>query len=353
MMDFYNHLENKISSSNPEDTSTFEEICRNYYGWTFTCDENGRYTDCSEEIEDVLGFSPTVFLGEKFTQTYLQPESIDQIYQALSSNELPAVVPTYFVDRRGEQIPVTLTLMNDTQNNVAGFRGFVQVVLTSEEIAIPVTGGEVMVEDPVETQYSGTVFSATVAYTEADYQQASVRLKELLEKLQVITPSIKTAPRSRIVSRSHISKYADRTALPEITELLGKEVYSYPEVKVLTVEHRLEWGEKLGLSNSEKQYIDEHKYINGIVGRFRVRLAPEQILLCRKQWIQATLRIEHGIRDQLILNYGNNQEQVFDNVLDLLITEPETLLPLLTTILKKPQREEKIAIRGLDYLIPA
>ena len=36
---------------------------------------------------------------------------------------LSLLVSAAFVDRRGEQIPVTLTLMSDTQSNIAGFRG--------------------------------------------------------------------------------------------------------------------------------------------------------------------------------------------------------------------------------------
>lgn len=317
-------------------------------GWTWGCNRAGVYTACSAEVEAVLGITPQQFKGQPLVKYRLTAESARAMEAVVNSRRFPLVQPVAFLDQRGIEIAATITILTDTGR---GLRGVVQIAPQADEAHIPVTGlVETAFAAPVEAR---EVFEVRVAYQEADYQAASENLQELLERLRCLTPAIVKSAQSRIVSQSFVNQVEDHSRPPvEKDFLLGRVVLRYPQVTVYTLEHRLEWGAKLEPSEEDKRILRENRFVSGFFSRLRGTLVPDEILLHQKNTIRVVLRIEHEKSNQLILQYGDNQERTIENMLDLLLTDPEVLTPVLTTAIKHPQQSVARARRGVDYLIP-
>ncbi|MFN2196185.1 MAG: hypothetical protein ACK2UW_08685 [Anaerolineales bacterium] len=346
--DFSHLLINKISNTFEEQPFQIDGISTPAQGWTWGCNRAGLYTACSAEVEAILGITPQQFKGQPLVQFRLTEASSRDMQAAVKGGLFPLVQPVTFLDLRGIEIAAALTILTDTGR---GLRGVVQIVPQAEEAQIPVTGMPVAeVVAPVEAP---PVFEVRVAYQEADYQAASENLYELLERLRCLTPAIVKSAHSRIVSQSFVNQIEDTSQPPvEKDMLLGRVVLHYPEITIYTLEHCLEWGAKLEPSEQDKRILEEHQFASGFLSRLRSMRVPEEILLHQKNSIRVLLRIEHEKSNQLVLQFGDDQERTIENMLDLLLTDPEVLTPVLTTAIKHPQKSIARARRGVDYLIP-
>ena len=104
--------------------------------WTFSCDADGQYTDCSEEVSEVLGIPPDDMLGKPLARYALTADSADQLESTLKNGSGPFEVRVNFRTSDGEMVPALVQIEQAPSPNgaVAGWEGSVQV-LDQEEAA--------------------------------------------------------------------------------------------------------------------------------------------------------------------------------------------------------------------------
>jgi hypothetical protein len=358
--DFSHQLGSRISSSQAEAAETFEAISQPANGWTWTCDARGRFTYCSPEVESALGVPAAAMIGKRLAEFQLAPASAEVLQQTLldlfDHPVFPSETPVTYLDNRGETLAAQLIFIGpDRGNPLGGWRGFTQVRAEAEAPPIPVTGelAEVETESPPVTHsYAEALPTLQVAYQESDYMEASQNLREQLERLRCLAAGVVSARYSRIHSLSSITHEDDRQhPLPDKSYLLGREVTHYPKITVFTFKHRLEWGDKLEPTPAEKRLLEDKRHAAGLLSRLGRASAPKAILLERKSWVDIQLRIENGGGNQLTISQAGGAGEMLIDVLDILLNEPDSLLPILSLALRHPQKSETWAYRGRDYLI--
>lgn len=78
--------------------------------WTWEWDEQLRYTFCSPEVSECLGFQPHYFVGQLVYSSALAPQSKEVIRSVLSQNQATAEAEVYFLSSEGIQVPVHLVI---------------------------------------------------------------------------------------------------------------------------------------------------------------------------------------------------------------------------------------------------
>lgn len=259
--------------------------------------------------------------------------------------DLPIAVGVRFLNHAKAEIPATITIMADeTDSSEAGLRGFVQITPEPRLGLIPVTGREVL---PVTAEQ---VMSATVVYQEGDYLLASQNLLELLERLRHISAAVIQSGQSRLRSQSFVRYANEAEATSHDPERLPlRPPGSAPQITEYSLEHRLEWGEKLAPSQADKDYLRKNRYARGLLAGLRTSRAPERILIQQKSWLHCTLHIRPGEAGCLILQVEGD-EIVIENAVDLLLSDPEALLPQLIEAIGQPRSRIRWAEKGKHYL---
>lgn len=342
-------MDQKISAWKQDHLPELEALGQQTEGWSWTCDASGRYTSCSPEVEQALGLPPLAFLKKPLAAAQLSRESVQVMHVALAAarqpEDLPVAVGVRFLDSEQQEVPATITIMAQSASSLqAGMRGFVQVMPAPRVGVIPVTGAE------AAAVAVDQVLTATVLYQESDYLSASQNLHELLERLRHITPAILQAKESRLFSQSFVRYANEAEAVSHDPERLPlRPPGSAPRAESYSLEHQLEWGEKLEATEDEKAFIQKHRWANGLLAGFRIARAPDRILLVQKSWLHCALHIRPGDTGLLILQL-QGEEIVIKNALDLLLTDAESLLPQLIQALSRPNSRTRWAERGIHYL---
>ncbi len=122
-------------------------------GWTFSLDEEGRYSNCSDEVGDILGYEPEAFFGNPIASFAVSPEAKPIVESSLGVQTGPQELNLTFQTLNGDPVPVRLHLFkppNDNGQN-PGWHGFVQVLqadapVQPEEVSIPSHALETLVE---------------------------------------------------------------------------------------------------------------------------------------------------------------------------------------------------------------
>ncbi len=80
-------------------------------GWTWECDSQGYFTDCSPEVESILGIPVKEFLGQPVSEFRLTPESGTLLKSKLEEGAYPIEVAVQYETINGEYIPVVLDIL--------------------------------------------------------------------------------------------------------------------------------------------------------------------------------------------------------------------------------------------------
>jgi signal transduction histidine kinase/CheY-like chemotaxis protein/putative methionine-R-sulfoxide reductase with GAF domain len=100
-------------------------------GWTWECDSEGIYTSCSPEVETILGYPPSEFIGTPLASSHLHPLSANQLRTALDAGKYPIDIHLQFHFSKGGKtglLPVNLLIFTPLDSiGVSGLRGFAQV----------------------------------------------------------------------------------------------------------------------------------------------------------------------------------------------------------------------------------
>ncbi|HSB65573.1 MAG TPA: hypothetical protein VLD65_03290, partial [Anaerolineales bacterium] len=112
-------------------------------GWTWECNSDGQYTDCSPEVEAILGISAKEFINQPVTRFRLAPDSMAVLKSALDSKSYPIEVTANYVAQNGELISVLLSIIAPAHSAIGngkshGWRGYARVIVT--ELPIPGVG---------------------------------------------------------------------------------------------------------------------------------------------------------------------------------------------------------------------
>jgi signal transduction histidine kinase/CheY-like chemotaxis protein len=108
-------------------------------GWTWECDDQGRYTFCSSEIKTYLGLDSATLLSKNFAEYLLDIHSVEALKNALVSRQFPMDVDlVYRVPPENRLVPVKMHIFAPPPSNghQSGFHGFTQI-LTHLEVHAP------------------------------------------------------------------------------------------------------------------------------------------------------------------------------------------------------------------------
>ncbi len=101
-------------------------------GWTWECDGNGLYTNCSQEVETLLGVPSESFIGQSMLHYRIPADFNELLEAAYQSDTFPVLASVKIEAQSGELFPITLTILARTtastdNGNREGRRGFVQL----------------------------------------------------------------------------------------------------------------------------------------------------------------------------------------------------------------------------------
>jgi signal transduction histidine kinase/CheY-like chemotaxis protein/PAS domain-containing protein len=127
----HNRLESLFSDLEQEVLVLDRDVDQTVLGWTWECDAQGIYTDCSPEVEDILGISAEEFKGNQLTAFMLSGRSLETLKSTWEAGEYPIAVDIQYKSKHGELIPVSLHILNSAvgeNTDEARWRGFAQVL---------------------------------------------------------------------------------------------------------------------------------------------------------------------------------------------------------------------------------
>ncbi len=115
--------ENLVSS-----TARFRDIANSMADWIWEVDSIGRYTYCSEKVENILGFTPEEMLG-KTPFDFMDPETVQErenTVQALTLKKQPLhSIENWNITKQGEKVCLLTSgqPILDSNGEMIGYRG--------------------------------------------------------------------------------------------------------------------------------------------------------------------------------------------------------------------------------------
>ncbi len=144
-----------------EFTSTQEE--NQIPGWTWECDSQGRYTDCSSEIESILGIKADEFIGKLLPTFQVSPDSQADVFAVFEAKSSQEEILVKFVGQNEIIISVRMYFIysQPDNGNPTIWRGFTQVINDGQKLdsGIQVTSPE----SSSSTSYYGVAFPDGIA----------------------------------------------------------------------------------------------------------------------------------------------------------------------------------------------
>lgn len=300
-------------------------------GWTWACNAQGRFINCSPEVKDVLNISPGEFIGKPLVSYALAPRSASLLDATLNEEELPVEIYVNYQNRNGDLIPVSLYIAStlSDEGDLIGAHGFVQTLLAESD-------SQLSPETPTADQIrlGSTIILDTLG--EIRKQSAEVNccaLSSITMNERLIDP------------KSRFQKILNGTYTIE------GDQHSESGYKVREIEHKLTWGDKYDLDQDENLYIRRNKYRRpGLRGFIQWLLSPRSIVQHDLRWFAVVLRVEE--QGALIwFNYPHEKSIERKIILSDLIGNPNIILSEIDRAIQHPWQTTSIFERGVDYLI--
>lgn len=176
-----------------------EQSSKELLGWRWECDASGKFTSCSEEVYSVLGISTDRFVGRLLTRFQLSPASIDLLDEVMVTADgegRPLDVDVDYLNNRGVQIPVRLTLIpilsDEFPGQPIGWKGYARVLIdveaqpALEQPPVP----EIEAEKPAPAETAGSVEEPSPDQSMQTIALPGVKLDEA--RIQTINAPITT-----------------------------------------------------------------------------------------------------------------------------------------------------------------
>lgn len=310
-----NPLEDIFESGSGEADDRFAITEPGPRGWTFACDEQGRYTFCSPEVEELLGIAPQSFLEKRFQNFALSVESAFSLRTAIETQEPPIEMQMVFNHQQGDPVPAYLNLMQsvDQQGNPSGWYGFTYVMnAPGEEWA----GEQVRAEKLEESLDELIDLTGRVVY-------------DVLAEVRRLSPGLVKAEHSRV--RKEVLEGGLRIAGPEIR-------------------YHLEWGRKFDLSDEEAIFVAEKQAAED-AGWLQRLFAPRRIV--RSDFNRISVIIQSDSKKGLLVWVESPEAARDRRMVDAgaVIKHSGGLRAEVEKALENPWKEKKVLLRGRDYLV--
>jgi GAF domain-containing protein len=101
-------------------------------GWTWECDPQGIYTDCSPEVEQVLGLNPQRFVGQSLFTFRLDAQSETALKNIFTHVDFPREVELRYQSNNALNVNVRAHIfpIESIDDTLRGWRGYNQVIST-------------------------------------------------------------------------------------------------------------------------------------------------------------------------------------------------------------------------------
>lgn len=299
-------------------------------GWTWACNAEGYYTNCSPEVQDVLNIPAGEFLDKSLVSYALAPRSASLLNEKITEKELPIEIFINYQKRNGDLVPVNMHIsptLSDAGDQI-GLHGFVQTALIEID-------SQLSQETPTAEQIH--LGSTIILDTLSEIRKQSLELRS--HALSSITMN------ERLIDpKSRFRKILNGTYAND------EEERSASGYKIREIEHKLTWGDKFDLDQDENLYIRKNKYRHpGIRGFFQRLLAPARIVQQDLRWFAVILEVEEEGAN-ILFNYPHEKSGEQKIGLSELIGDPNIILPELKRAIEHPWQSINIFERGKDYL---
>ena len=133
-------LNTLFSNLTQADTSLNPENSLPPGGWTWECNDLGKYISCSPEVEVILGIPSEEFLNQPLKSFALVSKSKSIVEKAVTQAVFPAAVDVYFQSIQGLLVAarINILLKVDEAGNNTGWRGFNQIISSTQRLSEPV-----------------------------------------------------------------------------------------------------------------------------------------------------------------------------------------------------------------------
>lgn len=151
-----NRLENLLETWDRDFSVPPEPLEEAPFGWFWECDADGRYTTCSSEVEEVLGWRAEDFLGQSLVNFNLPGYAAQELKISLASAKYPAELILDFYDRQNKLRPVSIYILPTLSESGegAGWHGFA--------LALPGSEGDRLASDDLESTASALAIFSSV-----------------------------------------------------------------------------------------------------------------------------------------------------------------------------------------------
>lgn len=123
--ELFSDLEEKAMPQAPE------KISSKAMGWTWECNNDGRYTACSPEIKQVIGYPAEELIGKPL-DSFVVKEQQAKLIEAMDAQRFPIEVSVTYQSALGKEIPVMVHILSSPQlGEDARWQGFTQIVVSA------------------------------------------------------------------------------------------------------------------------------------------------------------------------------------------------------------------------------
>lgn len=134
-----NNRLNALFADMGEDKSPVAEGGEILPGWTWQCDAVGYYVACGSEVEKILGYPASSFLGQLMTKHQLSMDSSQDLMKAIGAGENAAIeITLHFINESGKLIPTRTKIFREEKisGEISGWSGFSQLLQSDQELHV-------------------------------------------------------------------------------------------------------------------------------------------------------------------------------------------------------------------------
>lgn len=132
-----NRLDNlfsDIDDSSP--LSSLSSGADDHQGWLWECDQNGDFTACSPEVQEILGFNPEEIIGQKLSAFSLNDQGKKELKNALRRKVFPTQANPTYLSSDGNPVKIQLDIFKKTNpdGELIGWNGSARLITTDDDI---------------------------------------------------------------------------------------------------------------------------------------------------------------------------------------------------------------------------
>ncbi len=353
---FQARLEKLLSSEDSTTQGQEPEIAFPIPGWFWECDQEKRFTYCSNDIEQALGVPASELIGKDLLSYRLDALSTELLKQAFQNLDQPKWIPVKYQDKSELFQPIHLYILGSATNanQETIFRGFTQLGETTDTRQT-VAQASAESQPPAHKQSSAPSLNS-VHPIQVDFNKIKIAnqlILEMLKHLMESTPFIRSASEKQVVSKTEHKLIAGPgPGLPQATPSGLPTQANERHTTVSRLEHRLEWGIKLDLTSKERDFLDKNLYLDrSLAGKLQQQIAPKTITRANKYWIGITILAGEEQPSCILVQSKQALSNLECRSIQDFLNDPFILIADINQAIENPFYVNEVYQRGVDYLI--